>query len=99
MVAFGAMSDLEMKFDTSKTSMQEIRPALDAALAESFPGGMMKSEWQEDTLVLTGPGASGTVVYEEGALVGRAQLKPPASLMKPVIEQKMRSVLEKAASS
>lgn len=92
------MSDLEIKCDTSKTSMQEIRPALDSALTESFPGGMMKSEWQGDTLVLTGPGASGTVVYEDGALVGRASLKPPASLMKPVIEQKMRSVLQSAAA-
>lgn len=88
-----------MKFDTSKTSMQEIRPALDAALADSFPGGMMKSEWQDDVLVLTGPGASGQVVYEDGQLVGRAKLKPPASLMKPVIEQKMNSVLQKAAAS
>ncbi len=88
-----------MKFDTSKMSMQEIRPALDTAIATSFPGGMMRSEWQGEILVLTGPGASGTVVYEDGQLVGRAQLKPPASLMKPVIEQKMRSVLEKAAAS
>ena len=97
MVAFCPMSDLEMRYDTSKASMQEIRPELDRALAESFPGGMMKASWQGDVLELSGPGAQGTVVYEEGQLVGRATLKPPAALMRPVIEQKMKHVLQKAA--
>ena len=38
-----------------------------------------------------------TIVLENGRLVGRAHLKPPASLMKPVIEQKIAQVMKKVA--
>ncbi len=34
---------------------------------------------------------------ENGLLVGKAQLKPPANLMKPVIEQKIAAVMKKVA--
>ena len=77
--------------------MEEVRSVLDAALKDEFPGGMLKWSWEEGHLKLWGPGATATIVLEEGRLVGRAQLKPPASLMKPVIEQKISRVMQKVA--
>lgn len=97
MVPFPAMSEIHLEFPTDKPSMAEVRPLLDEALREEFPGGMMKSRWEDDVLVLNGPGAEGTVTHEDGKVVGRATLKPPATLMKPVIEKKMKQVLGKAA--
>ena len=49
-------------------------------------------------LHLSGPGAKGTVVLEDGRLVGRAHLGPPASMMRPIIEQKIRSVMLKVVA-
>jgi hypothetical protein len=91
------MSDLTIEVETAKPSMEEIRPALDAGLKEAFPGGMLKWRWEGDVMHLSGPGAQGTIVLESGRLVGRAHLKPPASLMKPVIENKISAVMKKAA--
>lgn len=91
------MVQLDLDAKTDKASMEDVRPALDAALKEQFPGGMLKAKWNGDVLELSGPGAQGTIVYEEGRLVGRANLSPPASLMKGIIEQKISAALEKAA--
>lgn len=88
-----------MEFPTDKRSIDEVRPTLDEALATSFPGGMMTSHWEGSILHLSGPGAEGTVQLEEGRLVGRAKLRPPASLMRPVIEKKMTEVLGRAAAA
>jgi hypothetical protein len=93
------MSDLTIEVSTAKSSMDEIRPALDAGLKEEFPGGMLKWRWEGDVMHLSGPGASATIVLEDGRLVGRAHLKPPAAMMKPVIEKKIATVLKKAAAS
>lgn len=93
------MSDLTIEMETSKSSMDEVRPSLDAALKEAFPGGMLKWHWEGDVMHLSGPGAKATIVLENGMLVGRAHLKPPASLMKPVIEQKISAVMKKVALS
>jgi hypothetical protein len=93
------MSDLTIEVETAKPSMEEIRPALDAGLKEAFPGGMLKWRWEGDVMHLSGPGAQATIVLENGRLVGRAHLKPPASLMKPVIENKISAVLKKAAAA
>lgn len=75
--------------------MAAAKPQLDAALQQEFPGGMLQRRWEGDVLHLTGPGAEGTIVFEEGRLVGRAALKPPASLMRPVIEKKIAAALER----
>ena len=91
------MSDLTIEVATTKSSMAEVRPALDAGLKEAFPGGMLKWHWEGEVMHLSGPGAKATIVLEDGWLVGRATLKPPASMMKPVIEQKIASVLKKIA--
>lgn len=91
------MSEIRLEFPTAKTSIDEVRPVLDQALHEEFPGGMMKSHWEGEVLHLTGPGATGTVELVDGKVVGQATLKPPASLMRPVIEKKMTQVLSRAA--
>lgn len=91
------MSELEITIPTSKSGMDEIRPSLDTALKKQFPGGMMKTAWEGDVLNLSGPGAQGTVVFDAGQLVGQATLKPPASMMRPVIEQKITAALTEAA--
>jgi hypothetical protein len=91
------MSELTLEIETAHASMAEVRPHLDAALQEQFPGGMLQRRWSGDVLMLTGPGASGSIAYEDGRLVGRAELKPPASLMRPVIEQKIKAAMNKAA--
>jgi len=79
-------------------TMAEIRPALDGALKDAFPGGMLKWWWEGDVMHLSGPGATATIVLEAGRLVGRAELKPPASMMRPVIEQKITQAMRKAAA-
>lgn len=91
------MSDLTIEVETAKASIEEIRPALDSGLKEAFPGGMLKWRWEGDVMHLSGPGAQATIALEDGRLVGRAHLKPPASLMRPVIEQKISAVMRKAA--
>ncbi len=92
------MSDLTIEVVTTRSSMEEIRPAIDAGLKEAFPGGMLKWRWEGEVLHLSGPGAKGTVVLEDGRLVGRAHLGPPASLMRPIIEQKIRGVMLKVVA-
>lgn len=91
------MSDLAIEVPTTHASMAEARAALDAALAVEFPGGMLQRTWDGDVLRLSGPGASGEIVWADGRLVGRAELKPPASLMQTMIEQKVGAALKKAA--
>ena len=91
------MSELTIEYETRHPSMAEARPHLDAALQEQFPGGMLQRKWNGEVLELSGPGAQGSITWEDGRLVGRADLKPPASLMKPVIEQKISAAMQKAA--
>ena len=71
---------------------------LDAALAKEFPGGMLRRNWAGETLELSGPGAKGTITFEDGKLVGRASLGPPASMMRGMIEQKIGTAMRTAAA-
>ncbi|MFN7940064.1 MAG: polyhydroxyalkanoic acid system family protein [Thermoanaerobaculia bacterium] len=91
------MSDLVVEAATAKATMGELRPALDAALQKEFPGGMLQRKWNGEVLELAGPGAKGAIVLEDGKLVGRATLGPPASLMRALIEQKISAALRAAA--
>ncbi|MBP7587916.1 MAG: polyhydroxyalkanoic acid system family protein [Thermoanaerobaculia bacterium] len=92
------MSDLTLEVPTTKSGMDEIRTALDAALAKEFPGGMLRRNWAGDTLELSGPGAKGVISFEDGKLVGRATLSPPASMMRGMIEQKIGTAMRTAAA-
>lgn len=92
------MSDLVIEIETSKESMAEAHDVLDAALQKQFPGGMLKRSWNGNVLELSGPGAAGAIVLENGKLVGRASLKPPASMMRGVIEEKITAAMKEAAA-
>lgn len=92
------MSDLTIEVPTAKGTMEEIRLALDTALKEEFPGGMLKWRWEGDVMHLSGPGASGTIELADGRLVGRAHLGPPANMMRPVIENKITKAMKKGSS-
>lgn len=91
------MSDLRIIVDTAKNSMDELRAELDAALKAEFPGGMLKRKWNGDLLELSGPGASGSIRYEDNRIIGEASLKPPATMMRHKIEEKMSAALHKAS--
>ena len=91
------MSDVTIEVPTTKESMEEIRAALDQALAKEFPGGLLGRRWEGDVLRLSGPGAQGSITFEDGKLVGKAHLGPPASMMRGMIEQKVGSAMRVAA--
>lgn len=91
------MSEVTVKVATPKRRMDEIRPILDAALERELPESLIHRAWDGDVLTLSGAGASGSIVLDGGCLVGRARLRPPASLMRAVIEKKIHEVLHEAA--
>jgi hypothetical protein len=90
------MSEMRLEFATAK-SIEQVREALNTALQREFPGGLLQRRWEGDVLVLSGPGAKGSIVLEDGKLIGRAELAPPASLMRGMIEQKVGAALKDAA--
>jgi hypothetical protein len=87
---------MRLEFATAK-SIEQVREALNTALQREFPGGLLQRRWEGDVLVLSGPGAKGSIVLEDGKLIGRAELAPPASLMRGMIEQKVGAALKDAA--
>jgi hypothetical protein len=86
--------ELTIEVPTAHASMDALRPRLDAAFQKEFPGGMLRRRWNGDVLELSGPGAKGTIVLEDGRIVGRATLGPPASLMRALIETKVSAALQ-----
>ena len=92
------MEDLSIEVLTERRP-SDLRQPLERALAALFPAGLLESRWENDTLHLAGPGAVGSVALEEGRLVGRVRLEPPASLMRSVIEAKMTGLLEAVAAA
>lgn len=90
------MNEMFLEFLTAR-SIDELREPLNSALQREFPGGLLQRRWEGDVLHLSGPGAKGTIVLENGKLVGRADLAPPASLMRGMIEQKVGAALKDAA--
>ena len=90
------MAELMIEVETGKASLDEIRGDVDATVARHFPVDLLEWRWEGDVLHITGPGARGTMVFDSGTLRVQATLKPPASLMRPVIEHMIRSALEDA---
>ena len=91
------MSEMKIEVPTEYASLEEARELLDREIGLMFPGGMLQSRWEGETLHLTGPGALATVTLEDGHLVARATLEPPASLMRGMIEEKVAGFLRKVA--
>jgi hypothetical protein len=92
------MTEMLIEVPTQGGTMETLRARIDAALQKEFPGGMLQRRWEGEVLQLSGPGAKGSITLQAGTLVGRADLSPPASLMKPLIEQKIGSALRVAAA-
>jgi hypothetical protein len=92
------MSEMVIEVPTEAGSMAQLKAPLDAALGQEFPGGMLQRRWEGEVLHLSGPGAKGTITYQAGALVGTAELGPPASMMRGIIEQKIAKAMKVAAS-
>ncbi|MEO8505293.1 MAG: polyhydroxyalkanoic acid system family protein [Acidobacteriota bacterium] len=92
------MSELSIEVPTSATSMAELKPRIDAALQKEFPGGMLQRRWEGEVLHLSGPGAKGSITFQEGTLFAQAELSPPASMMRGLIEQKIGSAIRNATA-
>ncbi len=91
------MSRLEFAFPTAFRSFEDARPALERELDGLFPAGLLESRWETEALHLKGPGAAAIVTWEDGRLVGRGELKPPALFMREMIEEKVVGALRRAA--
>lgn len=98
-VVFARVSHLRVEFETEGMTLDELRVALDAALKEQFPGGLVEGVWEGEALLLRGPGAEGRIFLEGGKLVGQARLRPPATLMGSLIESRLSATLRAVAGA
>ena len=90
------MAELLVEAETGASSLEQIRGEIDATLQKHLPGNLLACRWEGDVLCISGPGAEGTMVFEDGRLKVRASLKPPASMLKPAIEHKIRAAFADA---
>ncbi len=89
------MADIVIEAETGKTSMDELRSDIDATLDRHFPP-FLKRTWEGEVLLISGPGAEGTMILEAGTLKVEAKLRPPASMMRHVIEHKIKRAFDEA---
>ena len=92
------MSQLDIRVPLGNRSFEEIRPALDAALERDLPNGLVSAKWDGDRLVISGSGVNGAIFQQDGHLVAQAKLRLPASLMRPMFEQRVGEVLHDAVA-
>ena len=90
------MANLLIEAETGRSRLDEMRAEIDAMIAKHFSPSLLKCRWEGDVLRLSGPGARGTMVFDTGKLRVRATLKPPASLVRHVIEHKIRAAFADA---
>ncbi len=96
MIACRPMAHLRIEAETGKSSMEDLRADIDAMIAKHFPPGLLECRWDGEILRLTGPGADGTMAFATGLLRVEATLKPPASLVRHVIEHKIKAAFADA---
>ncbi len=92
------MKRLDIALETGKSEMRELRPILDAAITDHFDDGFLHHRWEGDALRLSGPGAEGSIVHENGHLRLRAKLRPPASWVHRTIRHKIQAALDDLAA-
>lgn len=92
------MKKLDLELEVGTAEMAELRPILDAAISGHFDDGFLRHRWEGEVLRLSGPGARGSLVCQDGRLRLRAELRPPASWMHRVIRQKADAALEDVAA-
>ena len=85
------MSELRLEMDTEKT-LEEVRPLLESALEEAS-ADWFGHTWDGDVLRLSGPGARGTVVVDDGRVRLRVRLSLPASLFRREIEKQLKKAM------
>jgi hypothetical protein len=93
------VSHLRVEFDIEGMTLDELRVALETALKEQFPGGLVEGSWEGESFLLQGPGAEGRIFLEGNKLVGQARLRPPATLMGSLIEGRLSATLRAVAGA
>ena len=85
------MANLRIEAETGETSLDDgLRERIDTTLDEHLPHGLLHLRWHGDVLRISGPGAKGTMVFDDGCLRVQGTLKLPASLFQSIIEQKIK---------
>ena len=90
------MGELSIEAETGAASLDEVRADIDAALEKHLPGDLLTCRWNGDVLHISGPGARGMMVFDAGRLKVRGSLRPPAGLLQPVIEHKIKAAFAEA---
>lgn len=90
------MSRIVVQVPSVLISLDEIRPRIDAALAEKM-SSHLQWRWEGAVLHVWGWGARGTITLEDGLLMARAELRPPASFFGATIEERLAAALHAAA--
>ena len=73
----------------------EVRPRLKTALAGELPV-RLEERWDGDSLHLSGAGARASIRVVDGHLRAEADLRPPASFFRGVIERELRHAMQRA---
>ncbi len=92
------MKKLDLDLDVGTAEMTELKPVLDAAISDHFSDGFLSHRWEGDVLRLSGPGARGSLVRQDGRLRLRAELRAPASWAHRVIRRKIDAALGDVAT-
>ncbi len=89
------MAKIVIEAETGKSSMDELRADIESSLDRHFPPFLQRT-WEGEVLRISGPGAEGTMILVAGTLKVQAKLRPPASMLRQVIEHKIKSAFEDA---
>ena len=87
------MSKVRIEVATDKT-LDDVRPQLESAL-EKASGDLFDYSWDGDVLKLSGPGARGRMIVEDGCARLKVRLSLPASLFRSEIEKKLEKAMNR----
>lgn len=91
------MAKLLIEAETGEPRLDDtLRTKIDTTLDKHLPDGLLRCRWDGDVLRISGPGAKGTMVFDAGRLRVRGTLRPPASLIRPLIEHKIEAAFADA---
>ncbi len=93
------MKTIDLKLDTGEAQIDQLRPILEQAIGRHFTEGFLRHRWKGDVLVLSGPGAQGSLAHAAGRLRLQAELRPPASWMHRLIRKKIEASLVDVAAA
>ncbi len=91
------MANLLIEAETGKTRLDEpLRAKIETTLDKHLPHGLLHCRWDGDVMRISGPGATGTMVFDAGRLRIRGTLRAPASLFQSLIEHKIKAAFSDA---